>query len=115
MTDPTLPTPIATPAAPDNKPGDWMENAQNLANIGHALGGATVLLIAALFTHSWVPFAILETLLAAYVLVKEFWYDLKYETGETVATSTEDALGYLVGNIIACVLIALAHYAFHTW
>jgi hypothetical protein len=46
-------------------------------------------------------------MLATYVLVKEYWYDLKYETGETLQSSTVDALGYLVGSVILWALVAL--------
>jgi hypothetical protein len=92
------------------KPGDWMENPQNLANIGHALAGYAVLLTAIFFTSSWLPLAIIEVLLAVYVLTKEFWYDLKYETGETMRSSTIDALGYLIGNILAGACGVIRHF-----
>ena len=90
------------------KPGDWMESAQNLANIGHALAGYAVLVTANLFTRNGVPITIVEGLLAAYVLGKEYIYDLREETGETFASSTEDALGYLVGNAVAWLPVLLA-------
>jgi len=97
-----------------SKPGDWMENSQNLANIGHALGGAFVLHVAVMFSRNWWPVLVVEVLLAAYVLIKEYWYDLKYETGETMKSSTIDALGYLVGTVIEWGLIGLAHHL-GTW
>jgi hypothetical protein len=100
--------------ATNTEPGDWMENAQTLANIGHGLAGLAVPAVTALFVHTWTPLLIVEFLLAAYVLGKEYWYDLRYETGETVASSTEDALGYLAGNFIGCALLALA-CALGTW
>ncbi len=93
-----------------SKPGDWMENPQNLANIGHALAGYAVLVTALLFTSKWLPLAIVEVLLTVYVLTKEFWYDLKYETGETVRSSTIDALGYLIGNIVAVACGVIRHF-----
>ena len=92
------------------KPGDWMENPQNLANLGHALAGYAVLVTALLFTSKWLPLAVVEALLVVYVLTKEFWYDLKYETGETMRSSTIDALGYLVGNILAIVCGVIRHF-----
>ncbi len=95
------------------KPGDWMENPQNLANIGHALGGMVVLLATLLFTYRWYVVATVEILLTVYVIVKEFWYDLRYETGETLKSSAEDALGYLVGTVIAWGFVGLA-LVFHT-
>lgn len=94
----------------DKKPGDWMENPQTLANIGHALAGACVVLTTVLFTHSWRTIGIVEALLTAYVLGKEYWYDLRYETGETVGSSTEDALGYLVGDVWAILMVIVAWY-----
>lgn len=95
------------------KPGDWMESVQTLANIGHALGGMVVLLTTLLFTHRWYIVAVMEILLAIYVIVKEFWYDLRFESGETLNSSAEDALGYLVGTVIAWCLVGLA-LVFHT-
>lgn len=96
--------------APTQKPGDWMENAQTLANIGHFLGGYVIPLTLAFisyvfFKHAWAPPIVVQVMLATYVLVKEYWYDLKYETGETFASSTEDVLGYLFGSIVAWALI----------
>ena len=94
------------------KPGDWMENKQTIADLGHALGGYGVLITVSLFTRAWLPILIVEVLLATYVLGKEFWYDLRYESGETLASSTEDALGYLAGNAVAWLPVLLAwHFA----
>ena len=97
-------------AADAPKPGDWMEVSQTLANIGHALGGYAIPLTAAFvsyvfFAHAWAPPLVVQTMLATYVLVKEYWYDLKFESNETVRSSTVDALGYLAGGIIAWALI----------
>ena len=51
--------------------------------------------------------ALATSLLYVFVLVKEYWYDLRYETGETVETSTEDVLGWLVGGLVAWGVILL--------
>jgi hypothetical protein len=90
------------------KPGDWMENAQNLADGVHCAIGMGVLVITALFAHRWLPFLVAEGMLVPFVLVKEYWYDLKYETGETVRSSTVDALGYLIGNAAGWLLLFVA-------
>jgi hypothetical protein len=48
-----------------------------------------------------------QAVLAFYVLGKEYGYDLKYETGETLRSSTEDAIGYLVGSAIGWAVVLL--------
>jgi hypothetical protein len=84
-----------------------MENPQNLANGVHALLGYCVLITTSIFTHTWWIFGIVEVVLTVFVIVKEYWYDLRYETGETLQSSTEDALGYLVGNIAGWLLLLI--------
>ena len=95
----------ATDVKPADKPGDWMEQPQTLANGVHALIGYGVLLTVVLLTHrspnvaAWVGGV--QGALAIFVLAKEYFYDLREETGETMRSSTIDALGYLVGNVVA--------------
>lgn len=97
-----------------DKPGDWMEVPQNLANGVHFFLSGYVLLLTAFFTRlcvsRWWVIGGVELFLVVFVLAKEFWYDLKYETGETVATSAEDALGWLFGNLFTWAVIGLAHW-----
>ena len=92
------------------KPGDWMENVQNLADGVHAALSYAVLLTTVFFTHNWWWIGGVEVFLVVFVLVKEFYYDLRYETGETMRSSTIDALGWLVGNIVCWIVLGLAHW-----
>ena len=77
-----------------------MEDKQNLANGVHFLLGYAILFTACVFGHL-IAIAIASVILAPAVLIKEFWYDLRYETGETKKTSIEDALGYAAGMVLA--------------
>lgn len=108
------PNKISGPRAMGDKPGDWMENSQTLANGVHAALSYGILLTTAFLAHTsshlWWWIGGVEVFLLAFVLVKEFWYDLRFETGETIATSTEDALGWLIGNVIAWAVLGLAHW-----
>jgi len=110
------PDPTPTPAAPSPppKPGDWMEVPQTLANGVHAALGCLVMLTTAFFVrpfpHALAGLAGVQAFLAAFVLTKEYWYDLRYETGETVRSSTEDALGWLFGSVVFWVIFAIGHF-----
>lgn len=88
--------------------GDWMKSPSFLANAGHFLAGYAVLLTAVLFTRSPDALFWVEVALAAYVLGKEYVVDLLYESGETLWSSTVDALGYLIGNLAAWALVLLS-------
>ena len=95
--------------------GDLMENKQVLAAGDHAAIGAGVIVVTMLFAHTWLPFAIVEPALVAFVLWKEFVYDLSgAETGEDVKSSVQDALGYLAGNVLAWGILLLAWHL-GTW
>jgi hypothetical protein len=94
--------------------GDWMKTVQWEANAGHFLAGIAVLTITTLFTHSGLPIGIVEGVFFACVGVKEFWFDLRYESGESIASSAEDAAGYAFGNLVALALVALAQHL-GTW
>ena len=88
---------------------DWMKSPAWLANAGHFLAGLSVLLTTLLLTHSWLAIGIVEGVFALYVVVKEFWFDLKYETGETWGSSAVDAAGYVLGNSVGWIMLAAAH------
>lgn len=91
------------------KPGDWMEKPQTLANGVHAALGYSVLLTTAFLAHaSWWWLGGVEVFLFVFVLVKEGWYDLRYETGETWRSSLEDAAGWFIGNGLAWGVIGAA-------
>jgi hypothetical protein len=46
----------------------------------------------------------------AYALIKEFWYDSRYETPDVRGSNLEDFLFALLGTIIAIILILLHSY-----
>jgi hypothetical protein len=96
------------------KPTYWMKDPQVLANIGHVLGGYAVLITAAMFTRDLRLLSEVEAAMAVYVLFKEYWFDLRYEDGETFASSTEDAAGYLIGSVSAVLLLFVRHYVLPT-
>ena len=89
-------------------PGDWMENASIESSGCHVLLGAMTLVVAALFTADPKPIFWTEVGLLLFVLAKEYGYDLREESGETWKSSTVDALGYLVGNLLAWGVVLLA-------
>jgi len=87
-------------------PLDFFKSVPWLANVGHFLGGYGVVLTAAFWgarsVELWVT-----GLLAAFVLFKEYFLDLRYESGETVGSSTVDALGYALGAAVVWAEILL--------
>lgn len=88
--------------------GDFMKSESFLANVGHVLAGALVAVTAVLFTHNPVLLTLVGALFLVYVGLKEFWFDLKYESGETLGSSAIDAVGYLGGYGAGMLLVALA-------
>lgn len=88
--------------------GDWMKSPAWLANVGHVLAGACVLLIAWTFTHVTWKIEATWAALIAYGVVKEYWIDLRYESDETVLSSTVDFVGYVGGAGVATILIEIA-------
>jgi hypothetical protein len=83
-----------------SKPGDWMKSTAWLANVGHFLFGYAVILTAALWTHRVSPVLLTTAVLFLALSVKEFWIDLKYESGETLMSSTADIAGYTFGIVV---------------
>ena len=92
-----------------SKPGDWMENLQNVADLGHFAGGYAIFLTTIFWTHSWLAIGIVEVVFLGLVAWKEGYYDLRDETGETVSTSLEDAVGWISGNSVGWIMLAAAH------
>lgn len=93
---------------------DWMKSPVFLANAGHVMLGGIVTLVTALFTHNWLYLGVIWGALALYVGVKEYYFDLKYESDETLGSSTIDALGYVVGATLSGLLVLLAQHL-GTW
>ena len=90
-------------------PADWMKSAAWMANAGHFLAGLSVLLVAHTFSHAAGPLSIVSALFVTYALGKEYWFDLRYESGEDVASSTVDFVGYIAGHVVAWALVLSAH------
>ena len=90
------------------KPGDWMENFTYQSAGVHFLIALSTMLVTALFSRAPGPLDYASGALAIFVIGKEYWYDLNYETGETWKSSTVDALGYLAGYIVVLVLLHFA-------
>lgn len=94
------------------RPGDWMKSPTWLANAGHFLAGyawmTTTFLFDVLFARAqwvWGVLVVSQVFAASAVLVKEYVIDLRDETGETIASSTEDALGYALGMMLTWIII----------
>lgn len=90
--------------------GDWMKSYAWVCNAGHALAGYGVVTTAAIFAHARpLPVGIVAGCFGALVLFKEYFIDLRYESGEDVKSSTVDALGYGAGMVAGAGVAALAH------
>lgn len=79
---------------------------QELANYAHAGAGASVVLVAGHFGYPLLA----AGMVALYGVVKEFWYDLKYERPEVsggVRGGFTDIAGYLTGVILAIAVLKL--------
>ena len=75
-----------------------MNDPQYLAQVGHFLGGGSILLVACVF-------------LGAHAAIKEFWYDMHYELPkQTWGDSAMDFTFYLLGACAGFGLVALAHH-----
>lgn len=59
---------------------DWMTNDDFKGKAAHALGGYAVMMTVGYLTHSFTLRLIAWALLLLYTIVKEFWYDARYET-----------------------------------
>jgi len=96
------------------KPGDWMESTQWLANAGHFLGGLSVILLTSMWAHDVRTVGVWTAFGVAAALVKEYYIDLRYESNETVGSSTIDFLGYMAGAAVGWLnlwaLVAIRHW-----
>jgi hypothetical protein len=82
---------------------------ENLADGIHvSLGANFVLLPQALAVRDGAAIGALACVVLA--LVKEFWFDMRYETPETsggVQGGVRDFVGYVAGVTLACVIIMI--------
>lgn len=87
----------------------WMNDATVLAQIGHVLGGYSLVMTTAYLSnnsHAWTLF--FAALLVAYAGVKEFWYDAKYEIPvQTWKDNLLDFSMYVVGLIVGLTVVFL--------
>ncbi len=74
--------------------------SDNLAQTAHALAGYGIALTAARF--GTVPLLVVAGLFIAYAAIKEFWFDMHYETPE-VSGGWEQRLAKLVGGVAVIV------------
>jgi len=90
----------------------WMSEPQYLAQAGHFLGGALVVLVAGVFGGETVAFWVLGSgvMLAA---IKEFVFDtsvLGFGEGDSWSDSLMDFCFYLIGGCVGFALFELAVY-----
>jgi hypothetical protein len=92
----------------------WMSSPQYLAQVGHFLGGVSLILIASLFSivlgAGWIP--IFWTLGIGIVAasLKEFVFDLaSWGEGDTLSDSIMDWSFYMLGGLVGMGLSWWAH------
>jgi hypothetical protein len=100
-------------AAPAPGVADWMKSEAWLANVGHVLAGYAVILTAWAFTHTTLYLLDTWGALVAYAILKEYVFDLRYESGETVLSSTIDFVGYIGGAGLGTLVVELARAFAH--
>lgn len=76
----------------------WMPSANVDAQTAHVFAGAYIVLAASEWRNSLVAWA----MLAAWIAVKEYGFDL-IEEGDSVKSSTIDACWYVVGGLLGTV------------
>jgi len=92
---------------------DWMKSETWLANVGHVLAGYGAILTAWAFTHATVHLVDTWIALTIYAILKEYVFDLRFESGETVLSSTVDFVGYIGGAGLGTVVVELARAFAH--
>ena len=88
----------------------WENNSQYLAQVGHFLGGGSIVILVAIFLgYAWLPYAMLGVLIAA--AIKEFVYDAHYELPkQTFGDNLMDFAFYQLGSLVGAGLMMLAHH-----
>lgn len=87
----------------------WMNNPQYLAQVGHFLGGGSLMLLITLFSgninYTWMVFEV-GVVAAA---IKEFWYDANYEIPkQTWQDNVMDFSFYVLGGGVG---VGLSYWA----
>lgn len=84
----------------------WMDNPTFLAEMAHFAWAYGILLTAALWSVQRRHIVQLFLAFVAFAVVKEFWYDLRYEVPvDTVAGSALDFAVYMLGGCVALLVI----------
>jgi hypothetical protein len=87
---------------------DWMTNDDIKGKTAHALAGYGVMLTAGYLKKGLLVHLIVWFLLFVYTVVKEFWYDAKYEVPlQTLEGSLTDFKWYHVGAAVGMAVITL--------
>lgn len=84
-----------------SRPLDFFKSLGWLANVGHVLAGYGAILTVGLWSPGERSLNLAWAALLVYVGLKEYVLDLLFESGETVGSSTVDAIGYVVGALVA--------------
>lgn len=86
----------------------WMTDYNFVAFMAHSCGALSIMMVLAfLFGHVIMLPTAGGLLLAA--LVKEFWYDIRFETPtQTVTDGLIDFAGYATGTLIGSIIILIA-------
>jgi hypothetical protein len=86
----------------------WMNDPQYLAQVGHLLGGAIVVLVAAIFFGARGVEVALGVGIAA-AAIKEFWFDVHYEAPkQSWGDSAMDFAFYVIGGLVGLLIAILA-------
>jgi len=106
----SVPVTIQYPATPDVS---WMSNPQYLAQVSHFLGGASLILLTALFSlarhRGWYPVEIAFVAGFLVAALKEFWFDIVFEH-DSWTDSLMDFAFYVAGGGIGVVVTAIAYH-----
>lgn len=88
-----------------NLTNTWMNNPTFLAQAAHFFGAVAIIMSLAHFLGETGGF-ISAGLFLAYAVVKEFWYDLKYELPkQSFGDSALDFTFYLLGIVASCFML----------
>jgi hypothetical protein len=89
----------------------FMTDPQYLSQIGHFLGGGSLILITALF-FGFVPCFYTFSAIIVLASIKEFWYDMKYEIDpkQTWSDSIMDFSFYILGGLVGIAFAFVSTY-----
>jgi hypothetical protein len=92
---------------------------QYLAQVGHFLGGALVVVVAAMFSivlgAGWLPILVVLGIGVVAAAVKEFYLDRRPPESDSLANSVMDFEFYMLGAAVAVGLVAFAMFLLHRY